>query len=116
MQKFIRNCFENQKDITDEQCNELFDLILKKYDEYKLGKYNKPKMDSSSHTKDTNSNKNKTDSTESNKKLMEMIYGEPYHKLKHPKEIKKIERTLKQAKIMKIREKRKLKKSINSSC
>lgn len=39
LQNFIRHSFPNQADVTDEQVNELFDLLLKKYDDFKTGVY-----------------------------------------------------------------------------
>lgn len=38
-QNFIRNCYQHQKEVTDEVCFELFDSLLEKYNDYKDGKY-----------------------------------------------------------------------------
>ena len=39
LQNFIRHSFPNQADVSDEQIDELFDLLLKKYDCFKSGTY-----------------------------------------------------------------------------
>lgn len=41
LQHFIRNSYVNQKDVSDELCFDLFDLLHDNYEEFKTGNYSK---------------------------------------------------------------------------